>query len=389
MNSSHAPERVVIVGGGFAGLATAATLATAGLPVTLLEASQFGHAASTLNQGWLQSGAWFARGHPEFARICYASHRRTLDFCPECLEPGVDSMVYFHTSIDTGMSDWTQAWEQAGIPFEQLSRSELERSLPGVDPVQMQHGYRLPDRAFRPDRLLVRLAATARNAGAELRSNTPVVRLLERSGHVQGVVIGAGEELRARLVILATGAASAQEFSELYAHRTGNQANYELICLKTHLRAIRPETGCVPFCVVDREGLNHLPHQAASVFGSGRWSVVTKGSDQQVQPAEIAELAAEIEALFPALRKRTDLQINDWAGTTVQAMHIDQIAPGDVPLPTIIDHAQEPMHMENVLSIFPGRATLWAHLAEQVHRTVIERLGDRALQASRAPWQTD
>ena len=64
---SSTSERIVIVGGGFAGLSAAARLAQAGLPVTVLEASKLGYAASTVNQGWLHSGAWFARTHPELA----------------------------------------------------------------------------------------------------------------------------------------------------------------------------------------------------------------------------------------------------------------------------------------------------------------------------------
>jgi len=51
--SSHHANRVVIVGGGVAGLSIAVRLAQSGLPVTVLEASKLGHEASTRNQGWL------------------------------------------------------------------------------------------------------------------------------------------------------------------------------------------------------------------------------------------------------------------------------------------------------------------------------------------------
>ena len=56
----HTSSRIVIVGGGISGLSIAARLAQAGMPVTLLEASHLGFGASTRNQGWLFSGAWFA-----------------------------------------------------------------------------------------------------------------------------------------------------------------------------------------------------------------------------------------------------------------------------------------------------------------------------------------
>jgi glycine/D-amino acid oxidase-like deaminating enzyme len=49
--TKHRSQRIVIVGGGVAGLAIAARLAQAGLPVTVLEASRLGQGATTRNQG--------------------------------------------------------------------------------------------------------------------------------------------------------------------------------------------------------------------------------------------------------------------------------------------------------------------------------------------------
>ncbi len=71
MNTQRATaQRIVIVGGGIAGLSAAVRLAQAGLPVTVLESSQLGGAASTRNQGWLHSGGLFALDFPDYARTC-------------------------------------------------------------------------------------------------------------------------------------------------------------------------------------------------------------------------------------------------------------------------------------------------------------------------------
>ena len=59
-NSKTPSRRIVIVGGGVSGLSIAVRLSQSGLPVTLLESGRLGHAASTKNQGWLYSGAWYA-----------------------------------------------------------------------------------------------------------------------------------------------------------------------------------------------------------------------------------------------------------------------------------------------------------------------------------------
>src|SRR5690606_20125679 len=123
---------------------------------------------------------------------------------------------------------------------------------------------------------------------------------------------------------------------------------------KTHLRAIRPGLASDPFCVIDGPGLNHLPHTGTSVFGTNRWTVVSGASSNDVDPGEITILEDELKGLFPEGLGQ-DVETTDWAGTTVQAMQVDQIQPGDAPLPTIIDHAREPCGLQNVLSIFPGR----------------------------------
>ncbi len=382
---THSSERIVIVGGGFAGLSAAVRLAQAGLPVTVLEQSKLGYAASSRNQGWLHSGAWFARAHPNLARMCYESLLQTLRFCPECIEPHYGSMVYFSTSSETGLGEWTQAFDQSGIPYDNLSRADLEKALPTVDRRQIHAGLRLPDRSFRPDTLLSELAAAARNAGAEIRPQTFVDGLLIEDRSVYGVRVKSNEELRARLVILATGAYSQTSFSHLFEPVAGCQSDYRLVCLKTHLRAVKPETGCDPFYVVDSPGVNHLPHFGTSVFGTNHWRVVSSAGDDQLDAAETEKIDENLRLLFPQ-GFGPHCKIHDWAGTTVQAMHIEQIEPGDAPLPTIVDHSTECYQVDNVLSVFPGRATLWPHLAEQVRKTVLEQLGSRVSETSQPPW---
>lgn len=382
---SSRSERIVIVGGGFAGLAAAARLAQAGLPVTVLEASKVGSDASTHNQGWLHSGAWFAGAHPELARMCHDSLQQTIAYCPDCVEQRMDSMVYLSLSDESDPEVWKRAWDNAGIPWQPLSNSERAQLFPEMRRAESGWAMRLPDRSFRPDVLLSQLAATARNAGAEVRTGTAVTGLLIDDNRVHGVAIGAAETMAARLVILAAGAQTAACFSQLYQSLAGRQSDTQLVCLKTHLRAIRPGLAGDPFCVVDGPGFNHLPHSGTSVFGTNRWIVVSGASSNDVDPGEIAIIEEELGRLFPEGLGR-DVQTTDWAGITVQAMQVDQIQPGDAPLPTIIDHAREPCGLQNVLSIFPGRATLWAQLAERVRVAVLEGMDSHAVETARPPW---
>src|SRR5579872_4514904 len=183
MNKQRATtQRVVIVGGGIAGLSAAVRLAQAGLPVTLLETSQLGGAASTRNQGWLHSGGLYAIDAPEYARTCYASLGETLKFCRDCLEPQIEPMAYLFARGETLVKRWTDAWTAAGIPWTDLPREKVFAALPGLERDRIQHAFQLPDRSFRLDVLLSELAASAANAGVEIRTETPVKRL-DQSGN--------------------------------------------------------------------------------------------------------------------------------------------------------------------------------------------------------------
>src|SRR6516165_4251483 len=194
-------QRVVIIGGVLAGLATAARLAQSGLPVTLCEASELGSAASTRNQGWLHSGGLFAPDSIDYARVCHTALQETLRFCPDCLEPQIPSMVYLFSRADTLVKTWTDAWTAAGIHYENVPVEQVAASLEGIDRERIQHAFRLPDRAIRADVLVAHLAATAQNAGVEIRTGTVVKRLVCQGDRVQGVETGTGEHIAAQLVI--------------------------------------------------------------------------------------------------------------------------------------------------------------------------------------------
>jgi hypothetical protein len=62
----------------------------------------------------------------------------------------------------------------------------------------------------------------------------------------------------------------------------------------------------------------------------------------------------------------------------MQATHVDQVEPGIAPMPTVIDHECEPPRVTNLLSVFPGRATLWPRLAELARAAVLAKLSPSA-----------
>lgn len=384
--SSHHANRVVIVGGGVAGLSIAVRLAQSGLPVTVLEASKLGHEASTRNQGWLYSGAWFAPQRVELARMCYESYEHTLQFCPEALESGCGPMVYLAQEADTDVDRWTNAWRAAGIPFSPLTGEELFKRFPHLAIAKAAEAFELPDRAIRMPFLLKRLAQAAEAAGAEIRIQAPVTQLIYGDGTVEGVEVARHEKIYARLVVLAGNALGGFLLPGYGADATaGAQPAVALVAQKSHLVAVRPAICEHPLCVFDLDGFNHVPHPPTSVFGSNRWIPVANAENEQPDTAEIDYIWNQVRRLFPDVT-RDNRQVVEWAGTTIQAMHVDQIEPGKAPLPTAIDHSRESPAINNLISVFPGRASLWPHLAEMTRHLVIEKLQSLESAVATPPW---
>lgn len=383
-----ADNDVIIVGGGFSGLSIAALLAQESIPVTLLEAAELGHLASTRNQGWLYSGAYFARRQRELAEMCYASFRRTVRFCPECLEPGQTGMLF--GLMAAAADDWTAAWEAAGIPCHAVDAGEMRDAVPGSEDV-WDTVFRLPDRSFRPTVLLRRLADVARSRGARIRTGIRVTRLNCHDGTVQSVETGDRETLHCSMVIIATGAGPEElsRFTACGVDAGAGQSLYARVAISTELVSL-PRLSPDPFCFPELDGFNHLPHRlpddrAVSVFGLDRWDVVSPSIGSSESAAAGTEILSRVRRLFPQADWPED-QVRCWRASTVQVMHADQTEPGLVPWPTVIDHAQEHPSLDNLFSVYPGRATLWSHLAEDAARRVVRRLKPVQSRLATPPW---
>lgn len=382
----HTAKRIVIVGGGIAGLSVAVRLSQAGLPVTVLETSSLGFGASTRNQGWLHSGAWFAKSQPELATKCYQSLLQTLKYCPDCIEPDHTGTAYLITQPDTLVTEWTSAWNECRIPFEMIEHDDFKESLPGIAEQEIQHAFLLPDRSIRVDLLIEQLAANAINNGVEIRTETHVEKLLREGDHITGVKLSSGEELSSQFVILACGGAGMRLSPDSYPEHVGEQHEAKLVPLKTHLVSISPHVGSLPLCMVDEGGFCHMPHAPQSIFGSNHWLTVSAGVDNEVVPQEIELIWQGINKFFPTVDREKET-IREWAGTTIQAMHAHQIEPGKAPLPTVIDHSIEAPATNRLLSIYPGRATLWTELAEMTCQKVMQKLEHQPTKVCCPPWE--
>ena len=368
-------------------MSIAAAVARQGLPVTLLESSRIGFAASTKNQGWLHSGAWFARSNAELAGKCWQSFQQVIRFSPDSLEPGHTGMLYFLPN-DGNASEWTNAWDSVDIPWQEVPITRVSDLVPGIQIDAVSHVFRLPDRSIQPHVLIKDITDVATSSAVRIQTGVRVSGFDIDSGKVKGVMTSCGRRFETSFVVVATNA-DRNELTQIVGDDcAAEQSLYRRVTLQGDLVATTPQLCNEPFCVMDDDGLNHMPHAnkedgRISVFGNNNWRVVPTHETRGPCEAQADHIFERLNRFFPDVAFASSKQ---WCGRTVQAMHVDQIEPGQVPLPTVIDHSHEACRLSNLISVYPGRASLWPQLASDAVEVILARVGRPVPLTASPPW---
>jgi len=204
--------KVVVVGGGVIGCATAYELAKAGCAVTLLERATPGAEASGAAAGML--AALGESAVTSFRDLAVASWRLFPEVARELRErTGVDvehmtrGTIYpLYSAHDVREAQARAAWAigpEMGV--EAWDRAEVHAREPAlsakVSGAMFVHG----DHWVNNQRLVIAYAQAAASAGVTLVPRCAVTRVVVENGRVRGVMTE-GERVEADAVLLATGA---------------------------------------------------------------------------------------------------------------------------------------------------------------------------------------
>jgi L-aspartate oxidase len=291
MRTAHPHDRVVVVGGGIAGLATALHLAP--LPVTLLVASPLGQQASTpLAQGGI-AAALGADDHP-------AVHAAdTLQAAAGLSDPGVAARV---AAAAPSCIEWLVA---QGVSFDRTaSGAEL---ILGLEAAHSRRRIVHADGDRTGKRVLDALIQAVRNAPwIEVRECYRVTDLaLDANGQVTGVFCAArgseaGHErilIPGRAVVLATGG-----IGGLYAHTTNPlSATGGGLALAARAGAVLRDLEFVQFHpTAIAAGVDPMPLATEALRGEGALLVNSRGDRfmQEVPGAELAPRDVVARAIF-------------------------------------------------------------------------------------------
>ncbi len=307
--------RVVVVGGGIVGAATAWRSAKAGAKVTLLEAGNFGHGASIASFAWLNSSNKLPFLYHSLNVLGMDEYRR--------LETELGDASWLHWC---GHVEWygdeggprrlrekVERLQNWGYPAELLPVKELRVLEPDLTapPSVDKFAYYPAEGYVDPLALIGQLVGGAMDYGAEIRDGTPVVRVHRHGSQVIGVETANGERLMADVVVSCAGSSSA-EFARL--------AGIELPMAPTAGMVAVSEPSAIRLHSIHRDELMDIRPD-----GAGRIMMRHTDFDERVRPGQQVD-----GVMLKELRDRVATVLPGLAGVPVESARVAiRPIPGD------------------------------------------------------------
>ena len=289
--------KVIVVGGGIIGCATAFELAKAGCAVTLFERDTPGAEASGAAAGFLSALADTHVTH--YSHLALASWRLFPAVAAELHErTGIDveyvTRGTIHPLVDAADVQRAEARSKFStsrdLGIETWDAAELRSHEPALSADVRGAMFVRGDHWINNERLTIAYAQAAVGAGAVIRAGTAVNRVIVDDGYARGVVAG-GERLEADRVVLAAGAWTGELVASFGARLPLEPRRGQMVAL-AHVPPVLRH--CVHF-----NDLYLVPRPSGELLVGA--TVERAGFQRAVTAAAIAELLGKATALVPAL----------------------------------------------------------------------------------------
>lgn len=207
--------RVIIIGAGFTGVATAHDLTLRGVDVTVIDRGSIANGTSGRTHGLLHCGGRYCVTDQESAIECIQENRILRKIIPQVIEPNGGLLVALDEEDMEYSKTWVASCQTCKIPHKLLTREQALEMEPNLNP-DLKLAYEVPDGTFDPLRLALAFAATAKFNGARFMFYNDVTDLvIDNTNRVTGVKLwdrgtDKRSELFADVVVNATGAWSGQ-----------------------------------------------------------------------------------------------------------------------------------------------------------------------------------
>jgi glycerol-3-phosphate dehydrogenase len=182
-----AAQRVIVIGGGSTGCATAHDLALRGFQVVLIERSDLAAGTTGRCSCYLHSGARYAVKDPEAAIECIEENETIRRIVPaRVLEENGGCFLLLDDDDPAYGDAFFDGCAASGIEAREISPRQLFQIEPNVTREVRRVGI-IPDAVVEPLRYVMSFAATAQVHGARILRHTEVKEIVLAGSRVTGV----------------------------------------------------------------------------------------------------------------------------------------------------------------------------------------------------------
>lgn len=307
--------KVIVVGGGIVGAATAWRLAGAGAEVTILESGKFGQGASSASFSWLNSSnkspleyhALNVTGMNEYLRLQFElTDASWLHSCGHVEWYADEGGHHRLREKIARLRGWGYAAEL--LPIRELLPLEPDLVAP---PLIDEFAYYPAEGYVDPLPLIGQLIGSARDSGASALEDIQVTGLLLDGTRVTGVQTATGDHLNADIVVSCTGSNTAGFLRHAGLHVP-----------------MAPTAGLVAITAPSAVRLRSVHHDELMHIrpdGAGRIMMRHTDFDEQVQPGQPVA-----DRLLKQLRDRVATVLPGLVGVPVESARVAiRPIPGD------------------------------------------------------------
>ncbi len=178
--------KVVVIGGGGTGSATAYDLALQGFDVFLFEKGEFTSGTTGRHHGQLHSGARYAVKDPEIGRECMQESVILRSIVPHCIEYNGGLFVSLTARDDEYAGTFIDACREADIPVERISGDEARNVEPALSR-SVRSAVSVPDGTIDAFRLPASFLAGAVTTGVKSANFCEVTAIEVTGGTVHNI----------------------------------------------------------------------------------------------------------------------------------------------------------------------------------------------------------
>ena len=382
---------LLVIGGGIHGLAVAYDAASRGLRAALIEANDFGSAASFNHQRTVHGGLRSLQyGRFRYARQSILERRALARIAPWMLRP-LPFLVGTYRSLARGrlplraafkIDEWLGRDRNRGVEPELhlpaarlISKPAVQRFFPGIRADKLTGGAQWYDyQMMQPDRLTFAFAAAADRAGATLVNYVEATAPLREGSRIAGMqardgLTGREFEIRASATVNAAGARAGTFMSAF-----GSKREYRLLKAMS-LLTNRP-AGDIALAAQAAHGrmLTLVPWRGLALVGTSQSQTFAQPDDTGASAVEVETLVKDANAAFPAL-KLTPADVRLVHRGLVPAVPGRNGVPELRMIPEVYDHAAE--GAPGAFSIAGAKYSSARGVGERVTTLVARRLGKR------------